>query len=118
MLFTAGSSIRFGWIVQGPWSGFHLATLFWFHTTTPARAAIIGSRTYGSRTNVSEYRFLQATEPVDILLCRNQGRLTGEAYVVFGTYEELQIALARNKTYMGQRYVEVFQARKMVCLGP
>lgn len=60
---------------------------------------------------------LQGTDPIDILLCRSNGRVTGEAFVVFATYGELEIAMSRNKTYMGQRYVEVFQARKIVRTG-
>eukprot|EP01023_Acetabularia_acetabulum_P023245 TRINITY_DN22773_c0_g1_i1.p2 TRINITY_DN22773_c0_g1~~TRINITY_DN22773_c0_g1_i1.p2 ORF type:complete len:147 (-),score=45.10 TRINITY_DN22773_c0_g1_i1:71-511(-) len=52
-------------------------------------------------------------EPVDILLVRRGGRFSGEAYVVLGGSDLVELALCKNEQYMGRRYVEVFRAKKM-----
>ena len=49
-----------------------------------------------------------------MLLAKREGRFTGEAYVLFGSAAHIQVALDRNKTYLGRRYVEVFKAKKLV----
>jgi hypothetical protein len=51
---------------------------------------------------------------VDILLVKRDGRFSGEAYVVLATPPEIQLALDKNKSYLGRRYVEVFKAKKLV----
>lgn len=55
---------------------------------------------------------LQALDPLDILLVRQNGRLTGEAYVLLTALVHVDLSLAKNKSYIGRRYVEVFRARK------
>ena len=53
-------------------------------------------------------------EPVDILLAKRDGRFSGEAFVVLGSPLQIQMAVDKNKSYMGRRYVEVFRAKKLV----
>lgn len=57
---------------------------------------------------------LQGCEPVDILLVKRDGRFSGEAFVVLGSPLQIQMAVDKNKSYMGRRYVEVFRAKKLV----
>jgi heterogeneous nuclear ribonucleoprotein F/H len=57
---------------------------------------------------------MQGCEPVDILLCKRDGRFSGEAFVVLGSPLQIQMAVDKNKSYMGRRYVEVFRAKKLV----
>lgn len=40
--------------------------------------------------------------------------MSGEAYVVLSHPADLEVAMRKNKAYMGSRYIEVFEARKMV----
>jgi len=56
----------------------------------------------------------QGCEPVDILLVKREGRFSGEAFVVLGSPLQIQMAVDKNKSYMGRRYVEVFRAKKLV----
>ena len=56
---------------------------------------------------------MQALDPiVDVLLVRQNGRLTGESYVLLTSTLHVDLSLAKNKSYLGRRYVEVFRARK------
>jgi heterogeneous nuclear ribonucleoprotein F/H len=57
---------------------------------------------------------MQGCEPVDILLVKRDGRFSGEAFVVLGSPLQIQMAVDKNKSYMGRRYVEVFRAKKLV----
>jgi heterogeneous nuclear ribonucleoprotein F/H len=57
---------------------------------------------------------MQGCEPVDILLVKREGRFSGEAFVVLGSPLQIQMAVDKNKSYMGRRYVEVFRAKKLV----
>ena len=41
------------------------------------------------------------------------GRPSGEAFVVFESDEDLQLAVKRHKEYMGSRYIEVFAAQQV-----
>jgi heterogeneous nuclear ribonucleoprotein F/H len=50
---------------------------------------------------------------VDILIVQRGGRASGEAYAVLSHPAEMDAAMRKNKAYMGSRYVEVFEARKM-----
>jgi heterogeneous nuclear ribonucleoprotein F/H len=50
---------------------------------------------------------------VDCLLVNNNGRFTGEAFVVFPTTMQTEFALHRNRQNMGWRYVEVFRCKKL-----
>lgn len=53
------------------------------------------------------------SEPVDILPVARSGRPTGEAFAVLRTLPDMDMALRKNKAYMGTRYIEVFEARKL-----
>lgn len=65
----------------------------------------------------------QGVEPIDIVLVKRDGRLTGEAFVVLAGPMHVDVALSKNRSYMGRRYIEIYAARKMVrstregCLG-
>ena len=54
---------------------------------------------------------------MDILMVKRGGRFSGEAYAVLPASSQMEFALAKNKTYMGKRYVEVFRAKKLVSLS-
>lgn len=60
-----------------------------------------------------EIRIFLGCEPVDILLAKRDGRFSGEAFVVLGSPLQIQMAVDKNKSYMGRRYVEVFRAKKL-----
>eukprot|EP00803_Ostreobium_quekettii_P005872 evm.model.scf_2585.2 EVM.evm.TU.scf_2585.2 scf_2585:12737-19061(-) len=60
-----------------------------------------------------EIRMFLGGEPVDILTIKRDGRFTGEAFVVFGSPMQVEMALSKNKGYMGRRYIEVFRAKKL-----
>ncbi|GMH34503.1 hypothetical protein BSKO_02337 [Bryopsis sp. KO-2023] len=60
-----------------------------------------------------DIRMFLGGHPVDVLVVKKEGRTTGEAYVVYGSTVEVDMALAKNKGYMGRRYVEVFKAKKL-----
>ncbi|KAL6773789.1 hypothetical protein ACKKBG_A22505 [Auxenochlorella protothecoides x Auxenochlorella symbiontica] len=51
-------------------------------------------------------------DTIDILLVRNNGRATGEAFVVLVHPAEMEGAMRKHKAYMGSRYIEVLEARK------
>ena len=59
---------------------------------------------------------MQGTEPLDIILVRRGGTLTGEAYVLLRLPIQVEHVLSKNKTYLGQRYIEVALAKKLVSL--
>ncbi|KAI8110763.1 hypothetical protein M9434_004339 [Picochlorum sp. BPE23] len=52
-------------------------------------------------------------EPLDVVIGMRNGRPSGEAYAVLTHPAEMDIALRKNKAYMGTRYVEVYEAKKM-----
>lgn len=56
----------------------------------------------------------QGGETVDILMVKRDGRFSGEAYVVLGSPMSVDMALTKNKSYMGRRYIEIFKAKKLV----
>jgi hypothetical protein len=87
----------------------------------PPRSPAIGAATplapdhaRDSRPRPRPRRAPQACDPVDILLVKRDGRFNGEAYVVLASPSEIQLALDKNKSYLGRRYVEVFKAKKLV----
>jgi hypothetical protein len=48
-----------------------------------------------------------------VLICMNpDGRVTGEAYVQFGSDEDARRALERHRDQMGSRYIELFRSNK------
>ncbi|KFM27265.1 Heterogeneous nuclear ribonucleoprotein H [Auxenochlorella protothecoides] len=54
----------------------------------------------------------EGLDTIDILLVRNNGRATGEAFVVLVHPAEMEGAMRKHKAYMGSRYIEVLEARK------
>lgn len=56
---------------------------------------------------------VQGLDPIDVLLVQRNGRPTGEAVAVLSHPAELDMALRRNKAYLGTRYIEVFESRKI-----
>lgn len=42
----------------------------------------------------------------------SDGRPSGEAFIVFETRNDMEKALNKNREYMGNRYVEIFEAQK------
>eukprot|EP00803_Ostreobium_quekettii_P005571 evm.model.scf_1217.5 EVM.evm.TU.scf_1217.5 scf_1217:13992-15942(+) len=60
-----------------------------------------------------EIRLFLGGDPVDILMVKRDGRFSGEAYVVLGTPVAVEMALTKNKSYMGRRYIEIFRAKKL-----
>jgi len=51
-------------------------------------------------------------------MMKRDGRFSGEAFVVLGSTLQIQMAVDKNKSYMGRRYVEVFRAKKLVSPRP
>ena len=47
-------------------------------------------------------------DPVDVLIAQRGGRATGEAIAVLSHPAEMDIAMRKNKAYMGSRYIELF----------
>lgn len=47
-------------------------------------------------------------------MVKRDGRFSGEAYVVLGSPMAVDMALTKNKSYMGRRYIEIFKAKKLV----
>jgi len=53
-----------------------------------------------------------------VLICRgSDGRVTGEAYVQFGSEEDARRGLQRHKDQMGTRYIELFRSSKAELLN-
>ena len=48
------------------------------------------------------------TKPYIKIVCRSDGRLTGEAYIRFDSRTAAQDALKHDKKEIGKRYVELF----------
>lgn len=46
-------------------------------------------------------------------MVKREGRFTGEAYVILGSPLLVDVALMKNKSYMGRRYIEIFRAKKL-----
>jgi hypothetical protein len=51
---------------------------------------------------------------VDVLFVKQAGRFTGEAFAVLPSAAHVDVAISKNKSYLGRRYVEVFRASKLV----
>ncbi|KAJ3708825.1 hypothetical protein LUZ61_012530 [Rhynchospora tenuis] len=62
--------------------------------------------------DVDIYKFFSGLDVVDCLFVNKNGRFTGDAYVVFPTPMQAQLALQRDRQNMGHRYVEVFACKK------
>jgi hypothetical protein len=59
----------------------------------------------------------QGCDPVDIMMVRRDGRLSGEAFIVLSSPMHVELALSKNRTYLGRRYIEVYRAKKLVGCG-
>lgn len=60
-----------------------------------------------------DIRLFLGCDTVDVLMMKKEGRFCGEAYVVLATPLFVDIALTKNKSYMGRRYIEIFRAKKL-----
>ncbi|XP_020242795.1 heterogeneous nuclear ribonucleoprotein H isoform X2 [Asparagus officinalis] len=58
------------------------------------------------------HKFFAGLDVVDCLLVNKDGRFSGEAFVVFSSPMQAEMALERNRQNMGRRYVEVFRCKK------
>lgn len=58
------------------------------------------------------YKFFSGLDVVDCLLVNKNGRFSGEAFVVFSSLMQADLAFGRNRQNMGRRYVEVFPCKK------
>uniref|UniRef100_A0A7S0S406 RRM domain-containing protein n=1 Tax=Chlamydomonas leiostraca TaxID=1034604 RepID=A0A7S0S406_9CHLO len=59
-----------------------------------------------------DIRMFLGCEPIDVVLVKRDGRLTGEAYVVLSNGMHVEMALSKNRSYMGRRYIEIYRAKK------
>lgn len=59
-----------------------------------------------------DVRMFLGCDPVDILMVRRDGRLSGEAFIVLSSPMHVDLALSKNRSYLGRRYVEVYRAKK------
>lgn len=59
----------------------------------------------------------QGCDPIDVVLVKRDGRLSGEAFVVLSNGMHVEMALSKNRSYMGRRYIEIYRAKKMVGTG-
>jgi len=63
-------------------------------------------------TDIDIIKFFAGLDVVDVLLVNKSGRFTGEAFVVFASPMQADLALNRDRQNMGRRYVEVFRCKK------
>ncbi|KAJ8435808.1 hypothetical protein Cgig2_024791 [Carnegiea gigantea] len=63
-------------------------------------------------TDIEIIKFFAGLDVVDVLLVNKSGRFTGEAFVVFASPMQADLALNRDRQNMGRRYVEVFRCKK------
>lgn len=56
---------------------------------------------------------MQQVEPLDVVIVLRNGKPNGDAYVILSHPADLDIALRKNKAYLGTRYIEVFEAKKL-----
>lgn len=83
------------------------------HGGSPGLFPVVRLR--GLPFNCSEsdvYEFFANLDLVDVLLVHKKGRFSGDAYVVFATPMQVELALQRNRQNMGRRYIEVFRCKK------
>lgn len=50
---------------------------------------------------------------MDVVIVLRHGKPNGDAFVVLSHPAELDAALTKNKAYLGTRYIEVFEAKKL-----
>ncbi|GMH25154.1 hypothetical protein Nepgr_026997 [Nepenthes gracilis] len=63
-------------------------------------------------TDVDVFKFFAGLDIVDVLLVNKNGRFSGDAFVVFASPVQADLALQRDRQSMGRRYVEVFRCKK------
>ncbi|XP_044509511.1 heterogeneous nuclear ribonucleoprotein H2-like isoform X2 [Mangifera indica] len=63
-------------------------------------------------TDIDIFKFFAGLDIVDVLLVNKNGRFSGEAFVVFAGYVQVDFALQRDRQNMGRRYVEVFRCKR------
>ncbi|OVA19578.1 RNA recognition motif domain [Macleaya cordata] len=63
-------------------------------------------------TDIDIFKFFAGLDIVDVLLVNKNGRFSGEAFVVFASFMQSELALQRDRQNMGRRYVEVFRCNK------
>ncbi|KAL9267879.1 Heterogeneous nuclear ribonucleoprotein F-like protein [Drosera capensis] len=63
-------------------------------------------------TDMDILKFFVGFDIVDVLLVNRSGRFSGDAFVVFASTVQADLALQRNRHSMGPRYVEVFRCGK------
>ncbi|KAH7851233.1 hypothetical protein Vadar_008898 [Vaccinium darrowii] len=63
-------------------------------------------------SDVDIFKFFAGLDIVDVLLVSKNGRFSGEAFVVFASPMQTELALERDRQNMGKRYVEVFRCMK------
>lgn len=60
-----------------------------------------------------DIRMFLGCDPVDILMVHRGGRLSGEAFIILSSPMQIELALSKNRTYLGRRYIEVYRSKKM-----
>eukprot|EP00798_Chlamydomonas_sp_ICE-L_P017038 gene17038-23330_t len=53
-----------------------------------------------------DIRMFLGCEPVDILMVKRDGRLSGEAHIVLTSAMDVELACSKNKENLGRRYIE------------
>ena len=51
---------------------------------------------------------------MDVVLMKRNGRFSGEAFAVLQMPVQVDMALTKNRQYLGHRWVEVYAAKKEV----
>ncbi|CAA0806923.1 RNA-binding (RRM/RBD/RNP motifs) family protein [Striga hermonthica] len=63
-------------------------------------------------SDIDIFKFFAGLDIVDVFLVSREGRFSGEAFVVFASPMQAELALGRDRQNMGRRYVEVFRCKK------
>ncbi|GAB2282491.1 hypothetical protein Dimus_017034 [Dionaea muscipula] len=63
-------------------------------------------------SDIDVLKFFSGLDIVDVLLVNKSGRFSGDAFVVFASPVQADLALQRDRQSMGRRYVEVFRCKK------
>ncbi|GAB4847622.1 hypothetical protein Ancab_026683 [Ancistrocladus abbreviatus] len=63
-------------------------------------------------TDIDVFKFFAGLDIVDVLLVNRNGRFSGEAFVVFASPVQADLALQRDRQSIGRRYVEIFRCKK------
>ncbi|GAV83049.1 RRM_6 domain-containing protein [Cephalotus follicularis] len=63
-------------------------------------------------TDIDIFKFFAGLDIVDVLLVNKHGRFSGEAFVVFASFMQVEFALQKDRQNLGRRYVEVFRCNR------